>query len=440
MRTWKIALPLTILAIAAAAFAQDANPPAASNPAPALRVIVPWTHFGQIPATAAPADPPAPPQTSAADQGAAPPDETSHTAKVALAPVGPGQEAQASGGGQRAQLSEEDITKKHPHPLEPVKLPLADTTAPPLTNGITESAESSNSTQNSILHGGSQAANPAPAAPPPSSNSLESQIAALTAGYQNRQAERDARLKQLKTAQGAAAGASVEVQRTRIALESEQDRIQITQQLAKDFAALAEELDDRAHQVNGLIEDRKQTVASSKAGLDQLKDLMPRRELALRNLATLPSSDENNQMIQGLKAELTADEATQKLDQERNQQAGQEMQALGADAARLQQAAAQARRKSAAYAEATENARSDEDRLADRVEFYAARQRARDLLASTSKALDSSTALRGSPAPALAVPAQTPQAAPAANQDAASLRDCIRKTSNVDACLAQGGF
>ncbi|MGH9343168.1 MAG: hypothetical protein ACRD19_05340 [Terriglobia bacterium] len=465
----------------AIAWAQDVAQPAAASqasqsgkPSPAtLRVIVPWTHFKPLNAPAAAAitqasTAPQPqtsdteivsPQLSTTDlpsagdghsTGPAPPESGSQAPVNGLADSQPGQPVPILSNAQSQQLYEEDISKKHPHPPEPVKLPPADQTAAPLSDSEEPAppADVQNPPRSQTEAAGANTRQTSGAEASAANETAEARIAALTAGYEGRRQDREAKLKSLQAsaANDPAAQSDLEMQETRLGLEGEQDRMQTGQELSKQFALLAGKLDQRAAQVGKMIEDRKQTALSAQAGLDQMNDLLPRRELALRNLAALPASGDNDQMIQDLKTELTQDEATQKIDQERGQEAGLETQALEAEAAQLSQAAAKARQRSSTYAAIAQNAQANQDRLADRMESDLARQRAAGMLASVSKVIDPAPALGGAETPAIPVtpPAtaaagtgtSTPAAAP---QEAGNLRECLRKTGNVDACLAQQG-
>lgn len=499
-----LGLALSVFACGVPAWPQNSNPSPAAGQAKVsgssstdgtatLRVIVPWTHFksSAAPAPAAAnvqpaADPPPQPQTSdpeivspalsttdvpstggAVPQGAEPatPNKGVFTNSGATNP--PEQPAQTSPNDQNSQnsqsiqpglqpvpvlsdsqsqpLYEEDISKKHPHSPEPVKLPPADQIVAPLSDSEEPAppAETQNSSQSKTEASGAKPSQPGALG---ADNTPEIQIAALTAGYENRRQEREAKLKGLEVsaANGPSSQQNLELQETRLALEGEQDRMQTGQQLSKQFAILAGKIDARASEVNKIVEDRRQTALSAQAGVDQMKDLLPRRELALRNLAALPPSDDNNQMIEGLKTELSQDEATQKLDEERGQEAGREIQALESEAAELSQAAAKARQRSATYAAIAQNAQANQDRLADRMEYDLAQKRAAGMLAGVSKVIDPAPVLPGvaSPAASPAAPASggvSVGASPASHTEVESLRECLRKTGNVDACLAQQG-
>jgi hypothetical protein len=435
MKAASIILPLAVLSLASTAFAQSGTATTGAQTA-SSRVIVPWTHFGQDPPPPPSSDPNDPPQTSSPQAATVQSNNSAPPPTNDPVEAADTQSAQPAGGpSPQPQLYEADISKKHPHPPEPVALPLSDQSAAPVS---------------SILSG--QPLEPAaggdgsgPAAPSGSAtagdHSPEGQIAALTAGYQKREADRQARRAQLEAAgaQDPNAQALVQIEQTRLLLEGEKDRMATSQQLAAAFAALGEELDARAHKVRDLVESRNETAVTAEAELNQLNDVVPRRELALRNLAMLPASDQNDEMIRGLSAELAQEEGARKLDEERSQEARSEFKALQAESGQLEQAAAEARRKSSRFADAARSAQVNENLLADRLEYSVARMRTADLLTNASKALDHSGAFKDNvqigPLPAAsAAPAPPTGAAQAVDQ----LRDCIRKTGNPDACRAKG--
>ncbi|MGH9432635.1 MAG: hypothetical protein ACRD3T_13920, partial [Terriglobia bacterium] len=376
MRTLKIALPLVLVSLTVVAFGQDSTSPPPTDNVPAQDVIVPWRHFGPEPATSSEPNTP-PPGTNASPQPQSP----------------------------SVQITEEDISKKHPHPPEPVQLPAAAQDALPLANSVSGNSnlESQAGPQNGQRpSSGSAPANngPQPAggnASSPSDNSPESQVASLTESYEKREADREARRHQLEkaAAKDPATQALAQIQETRLLLEGEQDRMQSAQQLSQAFAALADELASRTTEVRGKVENRKQMADVAEAELDRLNDRTPQLELALRNIAMLPPSAENDQMIRRLDSELAQDDEARKLDDARSLQARHEMQLLQADADELDKEAAEARQKSASFAQSAQDAQLNEGRLADRLEFSVTRQRATDMLNSTSKAIESSVALTG---------------------------------------------
>lgn len=483
---------IALCAGGAAAFGQNAGAAATpanssgSSGAATLRVIVPWTHFkpSGVPATAdAGNDPQLPPQASGQElvspqltttglpqagsggpSGADPNQSSTTTAPGGDAvsrdhpanAAGPPTEASeaAASGARSQQLYEEDISKKHPHPPEPVKLPPADQIATPLSDSeepapptAIQNPPQSQTEASGANTGQSQGT---PGAATAAAQSPEAQIASLAAAYANRRQDREAKLKSLHAAgaNGPAAQTGLEIKETKLELEGEQDRMQTGRQLSKQFALLADELDARAVKVSKMADDRKQTALSAQAAIDQTKDLLPRRELALRNLAALPANSGNDQMIEDLKTEITREEAAQRLDGASAREAGEEADTLSSEAAAMSQEAAKARRRSATYAAIAQNAQANQDRLADRMEYDLARSRSAGMLAGVSKVIDPAPALQGIAAPSMnpSTPSANgaqggpPPAAPAsAPTDADSLRDCLRKTGKVDACLAQQG-
>ncbi len=447
MRAWRIALPLVILSLAGAALAQDAYSPP-PNDQPPERVIVPWTYFGHKPApepsTASNASPP----WAATPNPATP--SLNDTGDVPAAQPKASQLAQPSAASAGSLVYEADISKKHPHPPEQIQLPPADQNASPISNA---SPEDSNLSSQSQLQppeeqSGAQA-KAATAAQPANRNastqpspgaSPGSEAAELTLSYQEREENREARRKQLETAatKDPALQALAQIQETRLLLEGEQDRMQSAQQLSQAFASLANELSSRARHVRNLASSRKELALASEASLSQLNRRAPRIDLALNNLAMLPPGDENNQMIRRLDAELAQDDAARKLDEELDLQARHEIQTLEADAGQLEAAAAAARQKSASFAEAAQHAQANEDRLADRLEYSVARQRATGLLSTATKALQNSVNLTGAMDINAAVLGSAASASSSTGQTASSLRACIRKTGNVDACRSKG--
>src|SRR5579875_791429 len=433
MRAWRLALlPLVILSLAGAALAQDAYSPP-PNDQPQGRVIVPWTYFGHKPASASSTA-----SNTSSSWAVAP-----NPATPALNDAGDGPAAQPAANAD-SLVYEADISKQHPHPPEQILLPPADQNANPEDPNLSSQGE----LQPSEEQPGAQArtatapqpANQRASAQPSPDASPGSEVAELTLGYEGREQTREARRKQLETAaaKNPALQALAQIQETRLLLEGEQDRMQSAQQLSQAFASLADELVRRARHVRDLAASRKQMALASEADLSELNRRTPQIDLALNNLAMLPASDEDNQMIRKLDAELSHDDAARKLDEERDLQARHEMQTLAADASQLDLAAAQARQKSASFAEAAQHAQANEDRLADRLEYSVARQRATSLLSAATKTLQNSVNLTGSMDINAAVLGSAAFTSSDTGQTASSLRACIRKTGDVDACRSKG--
>ncbi|MGH9452468.1 MAG: hypothetical protein ACRD2O_00685 [Terriglobia bacterium] len=418
MRALKVALPIVILGCTIAVFGQDSSSPPSTDSVPAQDVIVPWRHFGPEPAASSPPSTEASPGCTLSAGSV--PSSTSMSDSS-----GDSETSQAQP--QNPQITEEDISKKHPHPPEQIQIPIANQDVKPLQNSGSEtsSVESQSGEQGS--------------ASALSESSPEAEVASLTTDYEKRETDREAHRHQLEkaAAKDPATQALAKIQETRLLLEGEQDRMKSAQQLSQALAALADEIADRAAQVRGMIENRKQIAELSDAELDGMNDRAPQLELALRNIAMLPPSAGNNQMIRRLDAELAQDDTTHKLDEARSLQARHEAQSLQADADELNKEAVEARQKSASFAKAAQDARLNEGRLADRLEFAVTRQRAADMLSSTTKAIASSVTLTSNAAINSAVMGSSAASVPT-DHSVDQLRDCIRKSGDVEACRAKG--
>ncbi len=427
-----ITTSLLILGLTGIAAAQNPDSPSeAQDSAQPQHVIVSWTHFGEQAVPAPSGDARSPLQVSNSELSGGEANEAGSGNQATSSGPLPAEQnaAQSATSAPSAQIYEADISKKHPHGPELVPLPPADQSyqvpnsqlpnsepAAPLPPSSAEPAATAQS-------GGENAA-----ASSPQNQSPEERIASLAESYQDRVTERNGEINQLATV--AAKDPENEglalIQKTRLQLEGAQDLMTTSQQLAQAYASLAAELTGRAEKVQALADNRKQTARAAAAELSQVNELEPRRETALRNLSLLPASQQNDQTIQSLGAELSQEESGQKIAEAEAQQARLEMQDLQAQASKLQEAAAEAQRESAAFARAAQDARESENGLADRLEFYAARSRAADALASASKVLGSATLLNSTAGSAPATPAE-------------SLRACIRQNQNTDACLTTAG-
>jgi hypothetical protein len=370
------------------------------------RVIVSWRHFGQTPPASASQPVPQarvfvsgpgviqsndPPQSSAGPA-------VSSTAQGAPSVVPSG-----------ARIYEADIGKKHPHPPELLKLPPgqdgdgAAESAPAVDQVVVAPSDQRSS--------GNQPQSSGPQPPPPSENSAEAQIALLESAYKNREAERAAQLSELQAAVAThpAEQSAIQIEETRLEVQSQQDRASTYEELSKSYAVLAGNLDASAENIRRLADQRKQTASVSDAQVSQISPLVPRRQVALDNLSMLPASSQNAQTIKGLNAELNQNRTTIQLDQARSQQALQEARGLEAESERLGQAAAEARDRSAAFVTASQNAQAAQERLEDRLQYSKAQLKAENLLQSASQVLGkpapSANAVQAVPAPSGASPA-----------------------------------
>jgi hypothetical protein len=434
---------LIILGLTGFAAAQNSDSPReVQDSAENQHVIVSWTHFGEQAAPAPSGDAQSLLQVPNSElSGEQPKEAGPGTEATSAGPQPAEQNAQLATGAPGAQIYEADISKKHPHGPELVPLPPADQSyqvanaQPPLDgqsyqvpNSQLPNSESATPPSSAEPAAAAQSGGENAAASPLQKQSPEERIASLAESYQDRVTERNGEINQLATVaakdpenQGLAL-----IQKTRLQLEGAQDLMTTSQQLSQAYASLATDLTVRAGKVQALADSREQTARAAAAELSKVNELEPRRETALRNLSLLPLSQQNDQTIQSLGAELAQDESGQKLAKAEAQQARIEMQDLQAQAGKLQEAAAEAQRESAAFTRSAQDARETENRLADRLEFYAARERAADALASASKVLGSSTLLNSAPGSASGTPAE-------------SLRACIRRNQNTDACLTTAG-
>ncbi|MGH9328682.1 MAG: hypothetical protein ACRD2B_18595 [Terriglobia bacterium] len=444
MRAWKILLPLVFLFLAGIVLAQDSKSPSVANNTPPEEVIVPWTHFGAEPASAPSVDaedPPAPPAAPVSS-------ETSDPVGTAPAdpPSAPPQTVEMQNpapAGQTIQLYEADISKKHPHPPEPVKLPAAGQATAPLAQGSSIAPSPADQSQKkvplqpgAVSQSAAQNASRASAASTP-----ESEILAVTSSYQKRAANRARELQQLKATARKDPSAQLhnQMRETQLLYEGAEDHMESAQELSKAYALLAGQLEDRAGKIRGLAENREQGAQAAQAELSEIQGITPTLGVALHNLSMLPAGDVDNQTISTLKAELAQDENTRNLNQERSAEAQSEMKALQADTQRLDEAAAVARQKSASCVEELQAAQAEESLLSERLQYLAARQSATDLLASASKVLDTGRVVSASrTANPSASGAATALSSPATQEDKTP-RACLQKSANAGACVAQAG-
>jgi hypothetical protein len=357
------------------------------------RVIVPWRHFGPLPGDAQ--------QTS----NTPPPVETQQTSD----PAAP---APSPAGNQPAAEQTQD-SAPGPGPNQPPGVSTSDSPA-------------------------ETSASPSPA---PQSRG-DSTIATLTADYAKREHDRDARRQELESAahNDPTLQALADIQTTRLLLEGEQDRMQSSGQLAKAFSDLAAKLQSDTARVKTLLETRRQSAEQCDAEIARISAEAPELNLALKNLALLPTGGENDELMRRLADKLNQEDQTLKLDQERSQQAQVEIRGLEADERELIRASEQARAKAASFAQTSQDARLNQGLLADHLEFSVQRKRASDELSNTTEILQTSANMRGDTAVQQALRGgDQPQAPDKTSQPVDSLRDCIRRTGDVAACRAAGG-
>jgi len=300
--------------------------------------------------------------------------------------------------------------------------------------------------------------NPAPAQPadagttpdasPAPAVDAATAVSSLSADYQKREQDRQERLREFEAASHNDPGnptsqALADIETTRLLLEGEQDRMQSSEQLSQAFGNLATKLDTHASQLKALLKVRREMAQQSDAEIASISAETPDINLALKNLALLPAGAENDQFMQRLAARLDHLEQVLKTDQTQSQQAHRQIADLEAEEREMGQASYQARAKAAELTTASQQAKVNEDLLANRLEFSTARQRALDEISGASQALSALGTLHEEPAvqqAALGGVQQQPAAATgvdAAQVDA--LRACIRRTGDVAACRSAGG-
>lgn len=280
-----------------------------------------------------------------------------------------------------------------------------------------------------------------------------SRVAALSADYVKREQDRNARRQELEAAahNDPTVQALADIQTTRLLLEGEQDRMQSSGQLSQAFSDLATKLQSDTERVKALLDTRRKSAEQADAEIARINAEAPDLNLALKNLALLPGGGESDELMRSLAGQLNQDDQTLKIDQQRGQEDRAEIKGLEADEQELIQASGQAKAKAASFAQASQDAKVNQDLLADRLEFSVQRKRASDELSDTTKTLETSVSMRGHPPVQQTAPqtgpgdqsqtsAQTTTRTPdAASQPIDGLRDCIRRTGDVAACRVAGG-
>ena len=273
-------------------------------------------------------------------------------------------------------------------------------------------------------------------------------VSSLSADYQKREQDRQERLREFEAASRNDRGnptsqALADIETTRLLLEGEQDRMQSSEQLSQAFTDLATKIDAHTNQLRALLKSRSEMAQQSDAEITRINGETPDINLALKNLALLPAGAENDQFIQRLAARLDHLDQVLKTDQTQSQQAHRQMADLQAEERELGQASYQARAKAAELTTASHQAKVNQDLLANRLEFSAARQRALDEISGASQAVAALGALHEEPAVQQAALGGV-QAPPAVERESEAgkldtLRACIRRRGDVTTCRAAGG-
>lgn len=273
--------------------------------------------------------------------------------------------------------------------------------------------------------------------------SVTSTVASLSADYEKREQERNARRQELEAAgrNDSTLQALTDLQTTRLLLEGETDRMQTTGQIAQALAELNHKLQSRAEQVRVLLKTRREAAQEADAEVARINAETPDLNLALRNMAMLPASSDNDEFISRLNGRLNHLDETLRTNQERSQQAHLQIKGLEADEQALDQASQQAMAKAVAFKQASQDAKLNQGLLANRLEFSAERKRASDEISTTSAALQTTVAAHDSTAVQQAVLGDTRPQAPTADRlssQADELRECIQRTGDVTSCRTRG--
>jgi hypothetical protein len=266
-------------------------------------------------------------------------------------------------------------------------------------------------------------------------------VASLSDAYEKRQQEREARREELQAAghDDPTVQAVADIENTKLLLEGEQDRMQSSDELSKSLSDLATKLDSDSANLRSLLSARRQTAAKAEAEMARMKADTQEMSLALKNLAMLPSSSENDEFMQHLSDRLNHLDETLRIDEKRSQQAQLQLRALEADQRQLDQASRQARARAVAFDTASRDAKVNQDLLVNRLEFSVARKRADEELSNVGSVLKSSLSLRSSSAIQEAALGDAQSRGAVAKADRRSvddLRDCIRRTGDVSECRA----
>ncbi len=265
--------------------------------------------------------------------------------------------------------------------------------------------------------------------------------ATLLADFEKREQDRNQRRQELEAAahNDPSLQSLTDIQTTRLLLEGEQDRMNSSEQLSRAFTDLAAKVQSQAYQVRALLNARRRTADQADEEIARISAEIPDLNLALHNVAMLPASAENDEFMKQMDNWLRHREDILKTDQERSQQAHVQIKALEADEQELDGASRQARVKSVAFAQASQDAKLNQDLLANRLEFSTQHERASDELLNTRQLLQTPVSMSSNSAiPEAALGGGQPEQTEKPIQQEDTLRDCIRQTGDVAACRAAG--
>jgi hypothetical protein len=267
-------------------------------------------------------------------------------------------------------------------------------------------------------------------------------IGEVSKGYQRREQDRQTRRGQLDAVQqknGDLEGL-VQIQRIRTLLEGEQDREATAQQLSEAFTSLADSLQAQAEAQGTFVEMRKRRVRGIDDEDRQREERKPDLLLALKNLALLPATPQNTDMIRRLDTELSSGDVRRKANELTKAQAQLEIQAASKAQQDLEQKFQVALQQAAGYTGVVKEAKDNQLRLADRLEFAVGEEKVKKLLDDAEKALSGPSPLAEDPEinrALLNIELGKPQVK--TDQEIDAIRNCIRQTGDAEACLDKGG-
>jgi hypothetical protein len=219
--------------------------------------------------------------------------------------------------------------------------------------------------------------------------------------------------------------------KVQVELKDELDREQTSEQLANDYAEKVREVQGKEQAVQDFIAKRRKTLdelSKQNAGVNR-QDL----EVALANLAHQPESPETEAQMRDIDRRLSEAERLEKDLPARQTRAQEEAAGAEEELAKLKALEQAYEKESKAFAADALSAHQNRLGLADRLEFYVVRAQAEDVLEQGRKATQSVQHLSASPEVDKTLNSSKSKAK--ADTDLEQLRNCIRQSGDVEACL-----
>lgn len=271
---------------------------------------------------------------------------------------------------------------------------------------------------------------------------LASRLQQATQGYQTRQQARESRLSAVDKVsqknpdlQGLA-----ELERVKTLIEGEEDRARVNEEMAGVFTGHALNVEREGREVEDFASRRQKQILDLRNQIEKLQARRSELALALTNLALQPPTAENTSLMRHLDAELSAIDPSQELLAAQLAQAEQEILGAAADARKLTEISEACRKQAAAYAADARSARENAVRLANRMEFVLMREKVTALSRDTGNVITIAPRFAAHPSIERALTSLgSGDPAPKSDEEIANLRDCIRRTGNLEACRRKGG-